>query len=110
MASVEPVFDAHKDAWFDLDLAKDQVVLKRCSFEKHGDAGRWLLSPAFDLHSGRSLPYEELVARAAQLLDTPRPNPDEIAITYQELLAALDPKDDFLFRWRYICQQKGLLP
>ena len=53
MTSVEPSFDEKTDAWFDLDFEDQQVVLRRRDFEKHGDAGTWLLSEAFDLQSGR---------------------------------------------------------
>jgi hypothetical protein len=37
MASVEPIFDPALDAWFDLDLERKKVVLRRREFEKHGD-------------------------------------------------------------------------
>ncbi|WP_279489634.1 AAA family ATPase [Aeromonas veronii] len=36
MASVEPLFDASQDAWFDLDLAQGEVMLTRRAFEKQG--------------------------------------------------------------------------
>lgn len=38
MASVEPLFDSQKDAWFDLDFERGTVCLTRRDFEKHGDA------------------------------------------------------------------------
>ena len=49
MASVEPLFDAHKDAWFDFDLARKKVTLTHRNFEKRGEAARWLISEGFDL-------------------------------------------------------------
>jgi hypothetical protein len=109
MASVEPFFDAKKDAWFDLDLEGQEVVLHKRDFEKHGDAGGWLVSDAFDLASGRAVEYEALVKRASALLDQPAPRKAEIEKIHKELVAALDPKDEFLFNWRYICKRKEWL-
>ncbi|HBN8454459.1 TPA: AAA family ATPase [Pseudomonas aeruginosa] len=109
MASVEPLFDAQKDAWFDLDFEGRKVVLTPREFERHGDAGSWLLSEAFDLDSGRSIEYEALINKASALLDKEQPSVTAIKKVNEELVAALSPKDEFLFRWRYICKQKGWL-
>jgi hypothetical protein len=109
MASVEPLFDSEKDAWFDLDFENKKVVLTHREFEKHGDAATWLISEAFDLKSGRSVEYENLVAKASALLKTDKPDPKQIKKMNQELITALGVKDDFLFSWRYECKQKGWL-
>ena len=73
MASVEPLFDAQQDAWFDLDFERKKVVLRRRDFEKHGDVATWLVSEAFDLKSGRPIEYERLVEEASTLLDKDQP-------------------------------------
>jgi predicted ATPase len=109
MASVEPFFDAERDAWFDLDFEKSKVVLRRRDFEKRGDAATWLISEAFDLKSGRPLEYEQLVAKASALLEKERPDAAQVAEMNHELVAALSPKDEFLFTWRYVGKKKGLL-
>jgi predicted ATPase len=109
MASVEPLFDAEKDAWFDLDFEKKKVILRCREFEKHGEAATWLISEAFDLKSGRSVTYEKLVEKAATLLEMDKPDAEQIKKMNQELVAALNPKDEFLFNWRYVCKQKGWL-
>lgn len=109
MTSVEPFFDEEKDAWFDLDFEGKEVVLRRRDFEKHGDAGTWLLSEAFDLPSGRPKEYEQLVAEASQLTELDKPTPEQIEKMNAALVQALGPTDDFLFSWRYICRQKGWL-
>jgi hypothetical protein len=109
MASSEPQFNSDLDAWWDLDLERKRVVLSRRPFEKHGDAGRWLLSEAFDLNSSRPLEYEALVKRAAALLEEADPDRKKIAAINERLVQALSPTDDFLFNWRYICRQKGWL-
>ena len=109
MASVEPLFDANKDAWFDLDFERKKVVLTRRDFERHGDVGSWLMSEAFDLNSGRSLEYEALINRASAMMEKDQPGAAAIKKMNNELVAALSPKDDFLFSWRYVCKQKGWL-
>lgn len=109
MASVEPLFDASKDAWFDLDLERKKVVLRQRDFEKHGSAAGWLISEAFDLQSGRAIEYEALVKKAATLLEQESPDMARIGEMHSKLLEALSPTDDFLFNWRYTCKQKGWL-
>ncbi len=109
MASVEPLFEESMDAWFDLDFERKKVVLTHRDFEKHGDAGNWLTSEAFDLDSGRSVEYETLINKAEVLLEKEKPTTKEITKVNEELVAALSPKDEFLFRWRYICKKKGWL-
>ena len=109
MASVEPLYEEGTDAWFDLDFERKKVVLTQRDFEKHGDAGGWLISDAFDLESGRSIEYETLINKAAALMEKEQPSSTEIKSMNEALVAALSPKDDFLFSWRYICKQKGWL-
>ncbi len=109
MASVEPLFDAGKDAWFDLDLERKKVVLRQREFEKHGSAANWLISEAFDLQSDRAVEYEDLVKKAAALLEQQDPSVDRIRAMNTKLVDALSPTDDFLFNWRYVCKKKGWL-
>ena len=98
MASVEPLFDAQQDAWFDLDFERKKVVLRRRDFEKHGDVATWLVSEAFDLKSGRPIEYERLVEEASTLLDKDQPTEKQISEMNEKLVLALGPKDDFLFK------------
>ena len=110
MASLEPLFDSAQDAWFDLDLERKKVVLRRREFEKHGDAAMWLISEAFDLKSGRPLEYEKLVELASALLEIEEPDGshiEKVRKMNERLIQALGPKDEFLFNWRYICKKKG---
>lgn len=109
MTSVEPLFDAEKDAWFDLDFELKKVVLRRRDYEKHGDAATWLISEAFDLKSGRPLEYEKIIAEASALLEVENPDTEQIKKVNKKLVTALSPKDEFLFSWRYVCKQKGWL-
>jgi hypothetical protein len=109
MASVEPLFDPEQDTWFDLDFENKHVMLTKRKFEKHGDAATWLISEAFDLKSSRSIIYEKLLDEAAALLDNTSPGKEEIKEMYDKLLSALGVRDEFLFRWRSICYQKGWL-
>jgi len=107
MASLEPVFDEDKDAWFDIDYENASVYLRRRNYEKHGDAETWLISEAFDLKSSRAPDYEKLISEASGLLNQAKPTPEEVIIMNTQLGRALNPGDKFLFRWQYICRQKG---
>ena len=109
MASVEPFFDAQQDAWFDLDFERKKVVLRRRHFERRGDVENWLISEAFDLVSGRAIEYERLIGEASALLEEDEPADSRISKMHEKLVQALGPKDEFLFRWRAICDKKGWL-
>jgi hypothetical protein len=112
LASVEPAFDPSRDAWFDLDYADGagrEVVLTRREFEPRGDVTNWLTSEAFDLPSGRNPAYARLLDEAAGLLEKTERRDDEVQAMHHRLTEALSPKDPFLFRWRGICEKKGLL-
>ncbi len=109
MVAAEPLFDQKSDRWFDLDLERRKVVLRERDFEKHGDATGWLISDAFDLKSGRPTPYEELIVRAEALMEKDTPNPVAVKKMNEQLVAALSPKDEFLFNWRYVGKKRGWL-
>ncbi|MFM5666743.1 hypothetical protein ACET62_21625, partial [Aeromonas veronii] len=84
-----------------------EVMLTRRAFEKQGDVTSWLTSDAFDLPSGRPQEYEPLIKQASALLEQAAPDPQALAAMYQKLLLALKATDEFLFRWRAICDKKG---
>lgn len=110
MASVESSFDEAIDAWFDLDFVDNNVELSHRTFEKHGEVNEWLTSEAFDLSSARSIEAEHLLKTASELLASEdAPDQAELRSINDQLVAALNPRDSFLFRWRAICERKGWL-
>lgn len=109
MASVEPFFDNRKDAWFDLDLEDGEVKLRKRHFVPMGDVSNWLTSEAFDLESSGSLANERLIKEASELLEKDTISKTEYQEMNTRLVKALNPADDFLFNWRYICKSKGLM-
>lgn len=113
LASLEPIFDVKKDAWFDLDYhpnnKQSEVILTKRDFEKHGEVSNWLISEAFDLPSSRSVEGEKIVQEASDLLNNEEASPEEIQVMYEKLQKALSEKDSYLFRWRAICEKRGLL-
>ena len=114
MASVEPVFDANQDAWFDLDDVHDEngadVVLTPRVFEKHGTVSNWLTSEAFDLSSDRAPENAKLLDDASALVNESAPDLLSLQAMHQRLVDALNPKDIFLFRWRALAERKGWQP
>lgn len=109
MASIEPLFDDQKDAWWDMDLARGRVLMQARPFERRGDAQRWLTSEAFDLTSTRSIEAETLLKKAAALLEADVPDLQKIQAMGQKLGQTLPLTDDFLLNWRFVCRQKGWL-
>ena len=114
MASVEPLFDAAKDAWFDLDLEQTAgklktVVLSHRPFVRHGEASNWLTSEAFDLTSSRSIEAERILEKASLAMSDPNFGKSEAGLIDQELQSVLGDTDPFWVRWRYVAEKKGWL-
>ena len=112
MASLEPIFNEHEDAWIDLDIAENQVYIVSKPFEKFGTADNWLESEAFDLSDTRSIHYEKLIKEAQALISTKndhKPTQEEIIDMQKRLALALDVRDEFLVYWRALCQKLGYL-
>lgn len=109
MASVEPTFDAEQDAWFDLDLDSNEVVLHQRAFIRHGDASRWLTSEAFDLGSARSLEAEKTLEQAARILSEEVIDAALAKALDAKLRTLLGDTDPFWIRWRYVGEKQGWL-
>ncbi len=109
MASIEPFFDPNIDAWFDIDQSNNRVAIRHRDFEKLGTSDEWLMSEAFGLPIGRSIPYEKLIEEASDLIDRDQVDLEEIKRVNDALVNALSPRDPFLFSWRYICQKREWL-
>lgn len=100
LASAEPLFDAERDSWFDLDLEWKNVVLRKRPFVRLGDVSNWLTSEAFDLKSPRSLPAEKAIETALAVLREAAPSRRAITEADRQLREARLPDiDPFWVRW-----------
>lgn len=107
LASAEPFFDPELDAWFDLDLERKNVVLRKRAFVRRGDVSNWLTSEAFDLKSARSLEAEEAVQRALAALRESAPTSAAIKAADEALRAARLPDiDPFWVRWGKLMEER----
>jgi hypothetical protein len=108
LASVEPLFDASTDAWFDLDLEDAQVILRKREFVRRGEVSNWLTSEAFDLRKARSIEAEEAIVVALALLREEDPSWQEVKAADQQLReAGLPDMDPFWVRWgRFVEERK----
>ena len=109
MASVEPLFDAQQDAWFDLDLVNNQVALTQRQFVRQGDILGWLTSEAFDMKSGYSIETERVLEDAAQALSDENFSKVDARAMDQRLREVLSDTDPFWMRWRFVAEKKGWL-
>lgn len=106
LASAEPFFDSAKDAWFDLDLERNNVVLRRRQFASHGEVSNWLTSEAFDLKCARSREAEQAIEKALAVLRESVPTRLAIDDADRELrAAALPDTDPFWVRWGHFMEQ-----
>lgn len=102
LASLEPLFDAAQDAWFDIDQEGRSVVLRKRPYIRQGEVGNWLVSGAFDLKEPRSLQGEEAVSEAERLMQGEAPLKEEVEAADRGLRqAGLPDIDTFWVRWRY---------
>lgn len=100
LASVEPIFEADKDAWFDLDLEDGKVMLREREYYRRGEINNWLTSPAFDLKEPRgSVEAEEAVQEALALARSNAPKKVDVKRVDRLLRAALGDTDRFWVRW-----------
>ena len=109
MASLEPLFDAEQDAWFDLNLVDGEVTLEKMAWRKHGDANAWLESEAFDLPSTGSIPAGITKDSAAKALENPRLSKKKFLEHDTALRGVLSDTDEFWIRWRFVGEKKGWL-
>jgi hypothetical protein len=109
MASVEPIFDAQLDAWFDLDLVENNVELTRREFVRQGDVRNWLTSEAFDMKSGYSAEAEQALEEAALALSDEQFSKEDAAALEQRLRTVLSDVDPFWMRWQFVAEKKGWL-
>ena len=114
MASVEPLFDAVKDAWFDLDFVPSSkngqaVVLSRRIYTRQGEASSWLTSDAFDLRSSRSIEAERVLDEASFAMTDPNFRKPEALVVDRKLRSVLGDTDPFWMRWRFVAEKKGWL-
>lgn len=114
MASVEPSFDAKRDAWFDLDYVPCEegdarVELTKRPFIRCGEASNWLTSEAFDLRSARSLEAEKILNDAAIALSDESFDRDKAKEIDAQLRNVLGETDPFWMRWRFVGEKKGWL-
>jgi hypothetical protein len=115
LASVEPVFDADKDAWFDLDLDRTEkpysVTLTPRTYVRHGEVGNWLTSEAFDLKEPRSIEGERAVVAALALMDQEAASAAAVAAADKALReAGLPDIDPFWVRWGYFRERRARQP
>ena len=100
LASAEPFFDPTRDAWFDIDLERKNVILRPRKFINRGEVSNWLTSDAFDLKQARSLEAERAIEQALSVLREPTPTRRAIDEADRALREARLPDiDPFWVRW-----------
>lgn len=109
LASLEPLFDAERDALWTLDLVEHEVKLSKVPWLRQGDANRWLTSEVFDLAVPRSLEAETALQQADALLRETAPDPAKLREVNEALRRVLPDDDSFWARWGYFLEQRGVV-
>jgi hypothetical protein len=108
LASMEPIFDAEKDALWVLDLVGEKVELARDTWQRRGDASRWLTSDVFDLKTAGSLEAERAMTEALALLRAEHPAAEDVRRVSAALASALGETDRFWVRWSAFAATHGV--
>jgi AAA domain, putative AbiEii toxin, Type IV TA system len=109
MASLEPLFDPKKDAWFDFNLVKGEVKLEKMQWRKRGGAAAWLRSEAFDLPSDENIQANAILEKASKAFTNPKLSKRKFLELDSELRETLGETHPFWVRWGFLGQQKGWL-
>lgn len=110
MASVETLFDNEKDAWFDLDLKDNEVVLTPRPFVRQGNVAHWLTSAAFDLESAYgSDEIKKVLEEASFALSNENFSKEEAKKLDKRLRKVLSSTDPLWARWRFEGEKRGWL-
>ena len=107
MASVEPLFQADADAWFDIDFVDGRVELTKRQFSGKGDITSWLIRDAFDMKSGYSLEAEKALEEAGAALSAESISKEEFLKIEKRLCEVLSDIDPFWARWAFVAEKKG---
>jgi hypothetical protein len=116
LASIEPDFDAARDALWKLDLIRDPgqtsatVRIERDFSYKRGDTTMWLVSDVFDHTSPYSKPAEAAMNAAAALMSQPDTDRAAADTMRARLRAVLVDTDPFWLSWRAWMRSKGWTP
>lgn len=113
LASMEPIFEEARDAWFDIDLVREdnlsRVDIVKRAWRPHGDASAWLTSEAFDLLSARSKEAEGAIQKAMTAWREESIDTERVKAIHDQLRAVLKDTDPFWPRWLYFAEKKGVL-
>lgn len=109
LASLETLFDAEQDQWFDFDYADDHksVLLVPRPFVRQGSAANWLTSDAFGLKTDFSLEKEDLQEKIFRMASSPTSSQADARALEQEMLRILPDIDPVWVRWRTFVRSKG---
>ncbi len=110
MQSLETIFDAEKDAWFDLDFdtTKKEVVLEKREYFKRGSLNNWVTSEAFDLPSSYTPEAKQVMDEVSNALKTDL-SLEQARTLNDKLLVVLGDIDIFWSRWNMALEQRGLV-
>lgn len=107
LASLEALFDAEKDQWFDFDAEGQQVTLTPRDFVPYGSSSNWLTSKAFDLSSDTSLEREAAAEKVLAFLGRTDQTQAELQALMQDIGATLSDIDPIWLDLRDFCRAKG---
>jgi predicted ATPase len=110
LQSLETVFDAEKDAWFDLDFdtTKKEVVLEKREYFKRGSLNNWVTSEAFDLPSSYTPEAKQVMDEVSNALKSDL-SLEQAKVLNDKLLDVLGDIDPFWRRWNMALEQRGLV-
>jgi hypothetical protein len=102
LASLEPFFDADRDALFHLGFKGGYAEVTVEPWAKQGDAAQWLVSEVFGLEQARSAEAEQAIEAAERFMRGDDHLPKRLGTQAEiddQLRRLLPPHDPFWARW-----------
>lgn len=106
LGSLEDVFDAKTDKWYDIDLVSSsesdshEVLLQQREFKNYGDYSMWLTGEAFDFETSRTKHAEAVYKEALAYIESGSMDTRRLEELNNKILAAFDEEAPFSIDWK----------
>lgn len=106
LGSLEDVFDAKTDKWYDIDLVSDvsnalqEVVLQQREFKNYGEYSMWLTGEAFDFETSKTKHADDVYKEALAFIESGNKDLNKLEELNKKVSAAFDEEAPFSIDWK----------
>lgn len=102
LGSLEGVFKASKDAWYDIDIEADskKILVAKRNFESLGRYSHWLEGEDFNMISEMTQNAKEVYKEALTFIEGGQHDIDTAKVINNKVASAFSEEDVFYVRWK----------